>query len=201
MPDDGANGGDVKVEVNDRRRFTPEGELREAEGSGEAAAPVADDRDQRLAAAEARVDELLRAYAGQVEEQKAARARMEREKQRVLDSERGQVAQALLESMDELERALTAAGMPEPGTPLAAVADGVRLSLAALAKRVSEMGAQRLSLLGERFDPHVAEAVDLVPVSDASRDQIVVEELRPAYRIGDRVLRAGRVRVGRLVQA
>ena len=200
MPDDGANDGEAKVAVNDRRRFTPDGEAREGSPE-EAVVPVADDRDQRLAAAEARVEELLRAYAGQVEEQKAARARMEREKQRQLESERAQVAQALLESMDELERALAAAGTPEAGSRLASVVEGVRLSLAALAKRVSEMGAQRLSLVGEPFDPRFAEAIDLVPVSDPSRDQVVVEEIQPAYRIGDRVLRAGRVRVGRLVQA
>ncbi len=196
MPEDGANGGG-EVKVTDRRRFTPDGEAREPE----APAAPADDRDARLVAAEARVDELLRAYAAQVDEQKAIRARLEREKQRVLESERAQVAQALLESMDELERALAAAGVPEAGTPLANVAEGVRLSLAAIAKRVSEMGAERLSLVGQPFDPRVAEAVDLVPVPEAARDQVVVEEIRPAYRIGERVLRPARVRVGRFVQA
>jgi molecular chaperone GrpE len=195
MPDDGANGGEVKVV--DRRRFTQEGEAR----AGDPPEPPVDDRDARLAAAEARVDELLRAFAAQVEEQKAFRARMERERQRVLDSERTNVAQALLESVDELERALAAAGTPGPGTPLASVADGVRLSLAALLKRVSEMGAERLSLVGLPFDPRSAEAVDLIPVADAAQDHVVIEEIRPGWRIGDRVLRPARVRVGRLVRA
>jgi molecular chaperone GrpE len=63
------------------------------------------------------------------------------------------------------------------------------------------MGAERLSLVGQPFDPRLAEAVDLVPVGEADRDQIVVSEERPGYRIGDRVLRPARVRVGRFVRA
>jgi molecular chaperone GrpE len=197
MPDDGANGGgDVKVV--DRRRFTAEGEARDAP---EALVAPPDERDARLAAAEARSDELLRAYAAEVEQGKAFRARLERERQRVLEAERAQIAQALLDSLDELERALSAAGAPEPGTPLAALVDGVRLTVAGLAKRVAEMGAERLSLVGQPFDPRLAEAVDLVPVGEADRDQIVVSEERPGYRIGDRVLRPARVRVGRFVRA
>jgi molecular chaperone GrpE len=198
MPEDGANGGG-EVKVVDRRRFTQEGEAREA--APEAIVATEDDRDVRLAAAEARVDELLRAYAAEVEQGKAFRARLERERQRVLEAERAQIAQALLESVDELERAVVAAGSPEPGGPLAALVDGVRLTIAALAKRVADLGAERLSLVGQRFDPRLAEAVDLVAVPDAAQDQVVVAEDRPGYRIGDRVLRPARVRVGRFVQA
>jgi molecular chaperone GrpE len=197
MPDDGANGGEVKVV--DRRRFTQEGEARE--DAPEAIVAPEDDRDARLAAAEARADELLRAYANEVEQGKAFRARLERERQRVLEAERAQIAQALLESIDELERAVAAAGTPEPGSALAALVEGVRLTIASLAKRVAEMGAERLSLVGQPFDPRLAEAVDLVAVDDAAKDQVIVAEDRPGYRIGERVLRPARVRVGRFAQA
>jgi molecular chaperone GrpE len=121
---------------------------------------------------------------------------MEREKARVLEAERAQVAQALLESADELERALAAAS--DASGPLV---EGVRLSLAALQKRVAELGAVRFAVLGERFDPRLAEAVDLVPVADPAQDERVVQEVRAGYRIGERVLRPARVRVGRLASA
>ena len=65
---------------------------------------------------------------------------------------------------------------------------------------MSELGAQRIQVVGHRYDPHLAEAVDLVPVSDVSQDEVVVQEVRAGYRIGDRVLRPARVRVGRLAQ-
>src|SRR5215208_2758330 len=108
----GADGGAVKV--NDRRRFTPEGDpIPTAQDDAPAAAPAADPqpdaRDATIASQQSRIDELMRAYAATVEEGKAARGRMEREKTRVLESERSQVAQALLEAVDHLELALGAA--------------------------------------------------------------------------------------------
>jgi molecular chaperone GrpE len=205
MPDEGANGPSPnEVKVVDRRRFTPDGEPRAEdarEALPEAVPGELDERDARLREAEAQVDELKRAYAAQVEEMKAARARMEREKQRVLELERAEVAHALLAALDELERALAAAGDAAPGTPLASVVDGVRLTVAGLAKRVADLGAQRLDLVGKPFDPRVAEAVDLAAVSDPAQDGIVVEEVQAGYRIGERLLRAARVRVGRVAQA
>jgi molecular chaperone GrpE len=143
-----------------------------------------------------RIDELTRAYASLVEEGKAARARMEREKARVLEAERAQVAQALLEAVDGIERALVAAG--DASGPLV---EGVRLTLGALEKKVAELGAIRIVVMGQRFDPRLAEAVDLVAVADPSQDDMVVQELQAGYRIGDRVLRPARVRVGRLARA
>jgi molecular chaperone GrpE len=209
MSDEQRNGGarpqvlEPQVKVTDRRRFTPEGEPLSSEepGSdparGEQAAPAdPDPREVQLAHQERRIDELTRAYAALVEEGKAARARLEREKARVLEAERAQVAQALLESADELESALAAAS--EASGPLV---DGVRISLAALQKRVAELGAVRITVLGERFDPRLAEAVDLVPVAEPAQDDVVVQEVRAGYRIGERVLRPARVRVGRLASA
>src|SRR5690242_6816411 len=196
-----ANGtaADGGVKVNDRRRFTPDGEpipgadAEAAATPAEAAAPATDPRDATLAQQQARIDELMRAYAALVEEGKAARARMEREKTRVLEAERAQVAQALLEAVDHLELALRAAG--DASGPLV---EGVRLTLASLAKKVAELGAVRIPVVGHPFDPRLAEAIDLVPVSDAAQDDVVVQELRAGYRIGERVLRPARVRVGRL---
>lgn len=201
-----ARGAEVQVKVTDRRRFTPEGEpVVDAAPEGgpaadPAAAPQADERDEKLAAQAARIDELLRAYAALVEDNKAFRQRMEREKARVIEAERGGIAQALLEAADDLERALSAVG-PSPSAAVRTLAEGVQLSLGALQKRIGELGAERLLVAGQPFDPQVAEAVDMVPVTDAAQDGAVVEEVRAGYRIKDRILRPARVRVGRLVKA
>ncbi len=79
--------------------------------------------------------------------------------------------------------------------------EGLQLSLGALQKRIAELGAERLLVEGLPFDPQLAEAVDMVPVTDAAQDGSVVQEVRAGYRIEDRVLRPARVRVGRLVKA
>lgn len=207
-----------QVKVNDRRRFRPDGQPVEdasAPPAAEASAPQADapaapeapaapdERDAELDARAARIDELTRAYASLVEDTKAFRQRQERERSRVIEAERAGVAQALLEAADDLERALAAvsgAGDAQ-GDALRSLAEGVRLSLSGLQKRIADLGAQRILVTGQPFDPHLAEAIDTVAVADAELDGRVVQEIRPGYRIGDRVLRPARVRVGRLARA
>ena len=204
-------GGEPKVKVTDRRRIRVDaGEAPGDPAAAEQAAPEAeaapirpDERDERIAEQAARIDELSRAYASLLEDNRSFRARLEREQARVLDSERARLAQALLEAADDLERALAAvSGAGEAqGDGLRTLADGVRLSLAALHRRIADLGAERIPVLGERFDPRVAEAVDTVAISDEAQDEQVVQEVRAGWRIGDRILRPARVRVGRIARA
>jgi molecular chaperone GrpE len=140
----------------------------------------------------ARLDEVLRAYSRLQQEREDFRRRLERERDRVLDVERGNVALVLLEAVDELDRSLAAAP-PECG----AVTEGVRLIRDGLLRRALAGGIQRLEVLGQPFDPAMHEAVDVVSCDRAEDDGRVVEEIRAGYRQGERVLRPARVRVGR----
>ncbi|HEX9242223.1 MAG TPA: nucleotide exchange factor GrpE [Anaeromyxobacter sp.] len=206
--------GEPRVKVTDRRRFTPEGEPlagapadaprgADPEPSEPAAPSVPADGDPRIAEQAARIDELSRAYAALLEDNKAFRQRQERERARLVESERAGIAQALLESADDLERALAAVSgaLDGGGDALRGLVDGVRLSLGGLHKRIADIGAVRIAVAGQPFDPRIAEAVDAVPVASADQDGIVLQEVRPGWRIGERILRPARVRVGRLAQA
>ena len=51
--------------------------------------------------------------------------------------------------------------------------------------------------VGQPFDPHVHEAMVVVPVDDPAADGVVVGQWRAGYRIADRVLRPAQVQVGR----
>jgi molecular chaperone GrpE len=210
------------VKVRDRRRFRQDGEPvspgatgaealdpgpdaapAAADAATDAAGPAPDERDDRIRAQEARIAELSRAYAALVEDNRAFRARLEREKDRVVQAERAGVAQALLGAADDLERAVAAVGGAgeAQGEALRNLLDGVRITLGALHQRIAELGAERIPVVGQRFDPRVAEAVDTVAVADEAQDDLVVQEVRAGYRIGDRVLRPARVRVGRVARA
>ncbi len=150
-----------------------------------------------------RIDELTRTCASLVEDNKAFRQRVEREKDRVLEAEKARLAQVLLETHDGLEMAFRASapGSGREDPALRDLREGFGLTLTTLEKRIGELGATRLEVLGLPYDPRTGEAIDLAAVTDEAQDGIVVEELRPGWRIGDRVLRAARVRVGRLVRA
>lgn len=217
---DASRAGEPELKVTDRRRFTADGDAldegapdagreREADRAQaalppeEQGAPQQDERDRRMAEQAARIEELSRAYAALLDDNKAFRQRTEREKARVIEAERAGVAQALLEAADDLERALAGvSGSIEGGADtVRALADGVRLSLAALQKRIGEIGAVRIPVAGQPFDPRIAEAIDTIPVASAEQDGLVLQEIRAGYAIGDRVLRPARVRVGRLAQA
>jgi molecular chaperone GrpE len=147
-------------------------------------------RDEEVAQLNARIDELARAYARSIEDQKEFRTRFARENERVLAGERIEVARALIETVDDLDRSLSAAD----ASPLAT---GVRVIRDAIVKRLSTMGVERIALVGKPFDPNLSEAIGLVEVADPAMEDSVVEELAAGYRAGDRVVRPGKVRVGR----
>jgi len=149
------------------------------------------DLQKQLETQGARLDEVLRAYSRLQQEREEFRKRSERERERVLEVERGKVTLALLEAVDELDRSLSAAPAQGP------LATGVRLIRDGLLRRALDSGIQRFETVGQPFDPNLHEAADIVAVNDPAQDEQVVEEVRAGYRQGDRVLRAARVRVGR----
>jgi molecular chaperone GrpE len=200
------------MKVIDRRRLRPDGEENADADSpawpdAAAAAPPPPEAPPDLAAQveaqAARIEELSRAYARQLDDNQAFRQRTERERERLLDAEKARVVQFLLESHDELQRAYRASrAAPGPEAPaLRDLREGVRLTLGGLEKRIAELGVERIEVLGAPYDPRLAEAVDLVAVADPARDGTVVEEVLPGWRLGDRVIRPARVRVGQLPRA
>ena len=139
-------------------------------------------------------------YAALLNDQAAFRHRLDREKAQLIESEKAALGQVLLDSTDHLERALSsvADASNHKHHALRDLTEGVRLSLAVLYKRIADIGAERMRTIGMPFDPAYADAVDVVAITDPDQDGIIIEELRPGYRIGTRVLRPAQVRVGQL---
>jgi molecular chaperone GrpE len=120
--------------------------------------------------------------------------RVQRDAQKERERLSGEILMRLLPILDNLERSFAV----EPETAQAAsVIDGVRLVHAQLLATLAELGLERRSAVGQRFDPRAHDAIAVVPVSDPARDGIVVGETEPAYILGDRVIRPARVQVGR----
>lgn len=191
--------------VQDRRRFHPDGTLREGElptdraaPGGEDAAPAAVGEDPEVAqlradldTARRRVDELARGIQDVMKDRDDFKARVNRERERLLEVEKGQVLQALIETVDELDLSLQS---PADDSPLA---QGVRLIRDKLLQRLQAAGVERLRLLGRPYDPNLAEAVDMELVSSPAQNDVVLEEQRAAYGLRGRVIRPGRVKVGK----
>src|SRR5262245_47003697 len=110
--------------------------------------------DAELENARKRIDELARAYQALERDREDFKKRLQRERERVLDVERGEVALALLEAIDDLDLALAKAD----DTPLA---KGVRQIREGLLKKAQGLGIHRMDVVGHRFDPNLAEASDV----------------------------------------
>lgn len=142
-----------------------------------------------------RVDELARAYQSVNKDREEFKQRLTRERERMMDVERGNVAVTLLEAIDELDRCLSMSGQ-EAQSPLA---QGVKMIRDGLLSKVQGMGIERIQVVGQPFDPNTAEAADMEITPQPDEDQKVVAEVRAGYRFKDRIIRPARVKVAKYI--
>ncbi len=153
---------------------------------------------ETLQAQSVRLDEVLRAYSRLQQDKDDFRRRAEREKERVLEIERGNVGLALLDAVDQLDLTLQTIPAKTTCQDCRGLSHGVELIRDGLLRHVEQAGIARLQAVGAPFDPQRHEAVELVLVADPALDGQVVTEIRAGYQQGDRVLRPARVAVGKL---
>lgn len=124
------------------------------------------------------------------------RKRVERERTETYNRVVGEVARKLLPVMDNLSRALDAERSLETSESeeFRHFLHGVELISKQLTEVLESFGVEPIAAVGERFDPHVHEAVVTEP-SDEHEPDTVIEELARGYRIGDRLLRPSMVKV------
>jgi molecular chaperone GrpE len=142
-----------------------------------------------LAAAEAQRDEYL-------DDLRRARAEFENFRKRTTRESAGQrglgradVAEALLDVLDDLDRTLDAAEQSSDEQ----LAKGVDLVAGKLVGTLRQLGLERVDETGVAFDPNQHEAVQQQPADEPREQPVVAQVLRPGYRMGERVLRAAMV--------
>jgi molecular chaperone GrpE len=124
------------------------------------------------------------------------RKRVERERTETYNRVVGELARKLLPVVDNLARALDAERSVEASESkeFRHFLNGVELIGKQLSEVLESFGVEPIASVGERFDPHVHEAVVTAP-SDEHEPDTVIEELARGYRIGDRLLRPAMVKV------
>jgi molecular chaperone GrpE len=119
------------------------------------------------------------------------RRRMEQERAVQVQAAMGDLLLSLLPILDDLERAL--ANVPASEMDESWV-DGIRLIERSLRAALERVGLERINAEGQRFDPREHEAL-MQDQAPGRQEGEVVRELRPGYRLGDRVLRPAQVSV------
>jgi len=153
-----------------------------AAGSGAEAEDVAAERTRLK-------DQLLRTAADFENFRKRARRDVEEAERRG----REDTLRELLVIIDNLERAVDAAGAAQDA---AAVADGVRMVLKQFEDVAGRLGVERIQAVGERFDPNLHDAVQQEQ-TDEQPPGTILKEIVPGYRMNDRLVRPSMVVVAR----
>lgn len=172
-------------------------------GAGEHSEPAADEPrlkptyieelEARLAAKDAELQDVLAKYRAAAAEFDDARARLRKEISKDVERSRRATLVTFLEVLDNLDRALDAAG-DRGDDP---VIQGVSMVRQQFLTTLEGFGVCRIETLGEPFDPTKHEAVAAVEATAESPDGTVCGVVRPGYLLGNEVLRPAMVAVAR----
>lgn len=183
-----------KVRIVDKRKLTdePAGETgtESPEPPASAEAPeedVARALEEARAQAASYLEDLKRLKA----EFENYRKRMVKEQTAMIERASATVVERLLPILDNFELALMAADRTKD---YESMVRGVEMVYGELLEVLKREGLERIESLHKPFDPELHEAV---MHAEGDGDEIVVlDEMRPGYKLGGRVIRPAMVKVG-----
>ena len=95
----------------------------------------------------------------------------------------------MLESLDNLQRAIDAAEGEDSHSGLL---EGVNMVASQILSNLENHGCKKIEAIGKPFDPNLHQAVQM-QASDTYPANTVMLELRPGYQLHDRVIRPSQV--------
>jgi molecular chaperone GrpE len=120
------------------------------------------------------------------------RKRMTTEVQAATARGKAELLRDVVPVLDDLERAIEAAGLDPEGDSEDGLAHGVLLVFRSLRETMARNGIEAVDPQGEKFDPTAHEALSTQPVEGAESGT-VVEVLQKGYRLGEQLIRPARV--------
>ncbi|MFT3866588.1 MAG: nucleotide exchange factor GrpE [Solirubrobacterales bacterium] len=172
------------------RNLTPSG-AGEDRGAADGGA-VEQDLAALLTEAEAKRDEYLELARRAQADFENYRKRMAAEVQAAALRGKVEVARGVVGVLDDLERALEAAGLDPEGDSEDALAHGVLLVFRNLRETLGRSGVEVVDPQGEKFDPNFAEALSTVQV-EGTEAGVVVQVMQKGYRFEGQLIRPAMV--------
>lgn len=146
--------------------------------------------ERKVQEVQSRFDQLRQQLQRETDE---TRQRLNRSADERSATEKANFIAALLPVMDDLNRAIDAVS---ENTSRDALLDGVRSIATSFQSALMNAGVEPIAAVGEEFNPELHEAVD-TEETDGDMDGKVIQEYSRGFRMGDRLLRPARVKVGR----
>jgi molecular chaperone GrpE len=120
------------------------------------------------------------------------RKRMTAEVQASTARGKGELLREVVPVLDDLERAIQAAGLDPEGDSEDGLSHGVLMVFRSLRDSLGRNGVEAVDPKGEKFDPTSHEALSTIP-ADGVEAGTVVEVLQKGYKLGDQLIRPARV--------
>jgi len=146
--------------------------------------------EQKTLEVQSRFEQLRKRLQSETDE---TRQRLNRAADERAQREKADFIAGLLPVLDNLQRATDAA---EAGSSSEVIAEGVRRTASSFENALAAAGVEPIDAVGEEFDPELHEAIETVEGAAGDEGRIVAQHTR-GYKIGDRLLRPARVKVGR----
>jgi molecular chaperone GrpE len=189
-----------EVRVTDRRRIylDDQGEQTNTEVEQPSLKPsYVEELEARTKAAERQVQEVQSRF-DQLRQQlqretDETRQRLNRAADERAAADKGRFIASLLPVVDDLYRAIQAG---QDGADRDSLLEGIKRTANSFENALANANVESVPAVGEDFNPELHEAVDTAEV-DPELDGKVIEEYSRGFRIGDKLLRPARVKVGR----
>lgn len=146
--------------------------------------------EKQVQEVQARFEQLRQQLQRETDE---TRQRLNRSADERAASEKARFIAALLPAMDDLDRAIEAVSA---NAPREAMLEGIRRIATSFQAALTSAGVEPIVSVGEDFNPELHEALD-TEVTERGMDGKVVAEYSRGFRMGDRLLRPAKVKVGR----
>ena len=146
--------------------------------------------ERQVQEVQARFDQLRQQLQRETDE---TRQRLNRAADERAQGEKARFIAGLLPALDDLNRAIDAVS---ENAPREAILEGIRRILTSFESALTTAGVEPIAAVGEEFNPEFHEAVDTGETS-GDMDGRIIEEYSRGFRMGDRLLRPARVKVGR----
>lgn len=146
--------------------------------------------EQKLQEVQSRFEQLRKKLQSETDE---TRVRLNRAADERAHREKADFIAGLLPVLDNLQRASAAA---QTTSSPQVIAEGIRQTASSFENALAAAGVEPIDAIGQPFDPQLHDAVETVGVDPEDEGKVVADYAR-GYKIGDRLLRPARVKVGR----
>jgi molecular chaperone GrpE len=193
---------EAQVRVVDRRWWArKDGDSEQPDDRGARKPSYVEDLERQLAEQGAQLQAFTADHRRALDEFEQARLRFRRDVAREVERGKRFILVELLEVVDNLDRAISAARSgtsPTSGSneALDNLTRGVELVRDQFLGKLGAWGVERVTTLGVPFDAARHEAVTTTPV-EAEQDGLIVAVMKEGYAIGEEILRPASVVVGK----